>query len=187
METKKVTYEALEGCNIGSVQIENGRLIVVYECATPEAPKFKRGDFLCRGADWIFILDFIDEGGVIFYKALFDVDGKAVFGFNNCGIGCFSYNIRLATPEEKQLLLDKMREQGKDWDGEKVIDWVWKPKMGEAYWCVVFSPLRAERVEWCNDSVDNERLKDNRVFATEDLAQQILTELQELLKNAKKY
>jgi len=186
METKK--YAVPEGCKITSVDFQSG--VIIYECATPEHPKFKRGDFVVIN-DWIAIWrdGFIDKT-----KSVVDIfcnlTGNKMSNSLNVDMRMLltkTANIRLATPEEKQLLLDKMHEQGRDWNGEKVIDWVWKPKMGEPYWCIVFSPLRAERVEWCNDSIDNERLKDNRIFATEALAQQAFTELQTVLKQAKKY
>jgi hypothetical protein len=182
METKKVTYEALEGCNIGSVQIENGRLIVVYECATPEAPKFKTGDFVViEETDRRYYSIGIFGGENVNWLWIYNINANKASGF------VAEDPDRLATPEEKQLLIDKMREQGKDWNGEQVVDWVWRPKIGEPYWCIVFNPLRAEIVEWCNDSVDNERLKDNRVFATEALAKAAFIDLQTVLKNAKKY
>ena len=189
METKKVTYEALEGCNIGSVQIENGRLIVVYECETPEAPKFKRGDFV--------YVENIENGnnGVFIFESKVSTDrlNSICLIYNNilflstAIINPSRYILRYATPEEKQLLLDKMREQAKDWNGENVIDWVWKPKMGDdPYWYINTGGYYRDSC-WSDGEIDNERLKENRVFATEALAKQAFTDLQTLLKNAKKY
>lgn len=50
--------------------------------------------------------------------------------------------IRPATEEEKQTLLDALRKDGKDWDAEnkQIIEYEWKPKNGEEFWfCDDFS------------------------------------------------
>ncbi len=132
MKTKK--YAVPEGCKITSVDLVNG--IVVYECATPE-PKFKGGDFVATkykfGSKYIVIVDRIDNSGLIYFYAYLSDTGSFEIE-NDFGLGRVNEDkefTRLATPEEKQLLLDKMREQGKDWDGEKIVDWVWKPKVSE--------------------------------------------------------
>ena len=46
-----------------------------------------------------------------------------------------SFDLRLATEEEKQWLLDKLHAEGKDWDAEnkRIIEYKWKPKDGEDY------------------------------------------------------
>jgi hypothetical protein len=182
---EKKQYAVPKGCKITSVDFQSG--VIIYECATPEAPKFKRGDFVYCKHDRIG-----NKAILLFDEYIGNDECKTISGIGYRGVFRLSHiyslhSPRLATPEEKQLLLDKMHEVGKDWNGEKIVDWVWKPKVGEPYWCIVFNPLRAERVEWCNDSVDNERLKDNRVFATEALAKAAFIDLQTVLKNAKKY
>ncbi len=193
MSTEKRIYEAPDGCNIGSVQIGNGRLIVVYECETPEAPKFKRGDFLVKeyfGCEsFIVLFDRINENGVIYYNAQYNIKNNTLKIKNDFGIGRIDDNIacsiRIATPEEKQLLLDKMHEQGKDWDGEKIVDWVWRPKVGEPYWVVEFDDVLLS--VWDDDATDTRWLKNNQVFATKKLAKKALSDLQTVLKQAKKY
>ena len=182
METKKVTYEAPEGCTIGSVQIENGRLIVVYECEKPEAPKFKRGDFVVReakpDADTVCSIGIFGgerENWLWIYNDMVNKEAGKVSGSPD----------RLATPEEKQLLLDKMHEQGKYWDGGQIVDWEWSPKMGEPYWVVTADGVAES--QWDNDHVDQKRLRFNQIFSTEALAQAAFTDLQTILKQAKKY
>jgi hypothetical protein len=181
MEQK--TYAVPEGCKITSVDFQSG--VIVYECETPEAPKFKRGDFVyCEhdrtGNEAIFLLDeYIGNGEC---KTIAGIGYKGIF---KLGYVFSLHSPRLATPEEKQLLLDKMHEQGKDWAGGQIVDWEWKPKVGEPYWALSFKGVYEVRFE--GDYADNERLKENRAFATEALAQQAFTDLQTCLKNAKKY
>lgn len=52
-----------------------------------------------------------------------------------------SAKVRYATEEEKQLLFDKMKEQGLKWDAEekKVEKIRWRAKYGEPYWYVTSS------------------------------------------------
>jgi hypothetical protein len=180
------TYAVPEGCKITSVDFQSG--VIVYECNEPEAPKFKRGDFVyCEYAENG------DKAILLFDKYVENDDCKAISGIGYIGIFDLSHiyslhSPRLATPEEKQLLLDKMHEQGKDWDGENVVDWVWKPKMGEPYWYIIVGGKSgAFKDFWDNGEIDNDRLKGGRIFATEPLAKAAFTDLQELLKQAKKY
>lgn len=48
---------------------------------------------------------------------------------------------RPSTEEEKQLLLSKLHEFGKDWDAEKkeIVDWQWEPGLGETFHYPLFS------------------------------------------------
>lgn len=142
--------------------------VIIFEQIEQE---FKRGDFLRRRGDWIFILDFIDEKGVIYYKVLYDIDEKAVLGFNDCGIGCFSYDIRLATPEEKDLLLSKMHEAGKEWDEEKceIVDYRWRAEKGKDYFIV--SSKRTDILKEGGDSIDYELHSIGNYFKTIELAE----------------
>jgi hypothetical protein len=178
---KKQTYTVPEGCKITSVDLKTG--VVIFEC---EEPKFKSGDFLRRRGDWIFILDFIDEEGVIYYKVLYDIDEKAVLGFNDCGIGCFSYDIRLATPEEKSLLLSKMHEAGKEWDEGncKVVDYIWKPKENEAFSYLLSIDIAI--ASYCEE-YHSKLIDTGNYFKTNELAEDALIKRNELLKTLKHY
>jgi len=195
MKTEK--YLTPEGFEIKSVKIEDGELIAEYKCKnkSPEPPKFKRGDFMVleySKSKIISLIDYIESNGLIHYLALYKTKEDEVLVRSDIGLGRVSdgsnsAHIRLAIPEEKQLLLDKMHKVGKDWDGEKVIDWVWKPKMGDGpYWYINTGGYYRDSC-WSDGEIDNERLKENRAFATEALAKSAYQELQTVLKQAKKY
>ena len=67
-------------------------------------PKFKKGDFVIGKDGYlpreVKIVKFVS-------------DGKCHYDSNNC---CSFEYLRYATDREKQLLLDKLHENGKDWD-----------------------------------------------------------------------
>jgi len=80
---------------------------------------------------------------------------------------------RLATPSEKQRLLDAMHKAGKDWDAvnKKVVDYVWKPKTGERYYAP--APIHNEKYVsflWEEDYIDNRRLSEGLVYRTSEEA-----------------
>jgi len=80
---------------------------------------------------------------------------------------------RLATPSEKQFLLDAMHKEGKDWDAvnKKVVDYVWKPKKGEEYY--IPQPASGDLYEkymWSNDDLDNRWHKSGLIYRTKEEA-----------------
>lgn len=80
---------------------------------------------------------------------------------------------RLATPSEKQLLLDAMHKSGKDWDAvnKKVVDYVWRPKMGEPYYLASPSKSALFSYEiWSNDESDVRWLNAGLIYLTKEEA-----------------
>jgi hypothetical protein len=72
----------------------------------------------------------------------------------------FSYNdiIRPLTKSEKQIVIDKLHEQGKDWDAEKmeIIDYQWRAEKGGLYW---YYDAGFEELDYSTELFDNVDLK----------------------------
>ena len=175
---EKQTYTVPEGCKITSVDLEKG--VVVYES---EEPKFKSGDFLAND-HCITIFKGTEEGYERHFASLRKRNKTLTCFSSDSGWGCVRY-FKIATPEEKQLLLDKMHEAGKDWDEEKceVIDYVWEPKIGEECWYLwaYFSFV------WDGGNEDQIRFRENKVFKTESLRRAAEDKIKEVLKEVKHF
>ena len=123
-----------EGCkaqiNVNEVVIEKKE----------KSKDFKRGDILVSHFNDILLVDDYDivEGHLYSFVHV-DRHGKLskepYFQWNEW------HDWRLATEEEKQLLLDKMKEQGLKWNAEeKRVEKIrWRAKYGEQYWYVTSS------------------------------------------------
>lgn len=120
-----------EGCK---AQINGNEVVIEKEGKSKE---FNRGDILASLYNEIILVDDYDfvEG---YLYSFVHVDGSGVlskepyFQWNEC------YDWRPATEEEKQLLFDKMKEQGLRWNDEKkcVEKLRWRAKEGEEYYYV---------------------------------------------------
>ena len=117
-----------EGCK---AQINGNEVVIVKE---EKSKDFKRGDILVSLSNEIILVDDYDfEGGHLYSFVNVDMYGKLYKG------PYFRWNEwhdwRLATEEEKQLLFDKMKEQGLRWNAEeKRVEKIrWRAKKGEAY------------------------------------------------------
>lgn len=153
--------------------------VVVFE---PKTVKFKKGDFV------------ITKDGLIMAIFKESIDGESFCEYFGVGVnGDLTYfdgepfgsieNYRLMTDSEKQILLDKLHENGKDWDAEKceIVDWDWKPKIGECIFglsCVGVSPNT-----WRNFSYQRDALANKMIFKTRELAEAAF----ELIKNSKHF
>lgn len=179
METKQ--YAVPEGCKITSVAIENNNVIVKYECAEPQ---FKKGDFVfgvnSSGKDWIGIFKNGDIDN-------FEYFSRIVSNVLNYNDNSFITIERLATSEEKQLLIDKMRENGKDWDFEKmeVVDYVEMIEVCDKVWYICFNGK--EYIYKCSEIVTKKRNYSAFDFKNEQLAQIACYKLNEVLKTLKHY
>lgn len=154
-----------------TAKIENNT--VIFE---PKTAKFKKGDFVigknhkCMAIfrEYTYAGAFSEYVGVNIFGSLLYGEGRT-FGI--------SEDYRLMTDSEKQTLLDKLHEFGKDWDEEKceIVDWVWKPKSGDlVYYITQFESV--DNITYLSGS-------DIRPFRTRKLAESAL----ELLKQAKHY
>lgn len=148
----------------------------------------KDGDFICFGGDGIGIFkdrEHISHSDYADYRPLYD---KVVL---NEG-GWTMDNLRLATEEEKQFLLSRLHEIGKDWDAEnkKVVDYKWKPKKDEEYYAPGYDPdfipsFIPDVWNWDNDRTDKSWWKRGWVCKTEEECQKLCDRLEEAIGNVK--
>jgi len=91
----------------------------------------KNGDFVVDNDGVVCIYHSTNEsGGIISFVGI----GDHLTTMTDCGWG-YTKNFKPANENQKQTLLDAMHSAGKDWDAvnKKVVDYKWKPKMGESY------------------------------------------------------
>ena len=105
---------------------------VVFEKEEEEVQEFENGDELCS---------FYNDTMVIFKDVNKNVRDYFDSHYNNKDFSdklWHSASFRHATDEEKQLLFDKMKEQGLRWNAEeKRVEKIrWKAEDGERYLCV---------------------------------------------------
>lgn len=127
-----------------TVEVENGVMLI-----TPKAPLSKRGkkekwapkdgDFVTTemGIQVFINKEYLGHNRGYAYFGLNRISGEK---FNN---GVWAYS-RYATEEEKKLFLDKLAEQGLEWDEEKkkLMKVKWTPKDGERFYYPSFSGAR---------------------------------------------
>lgn len=120
-----------EGCR---AQINGNEVVVEKE---EESKDFKRGDVLVSLSNEIILVDDYDfKGGHLYSFVHVDRSGQLskepYFQWNEW------HDWRLATDEEKQLLLDKMKEQGLCWNAEeKRVEKIrWRAEEGKIYYYV---------------------------------------------------
>ena len=117
-----------EGCR---AQINGNEVVIVKE---EKSKDFNRGDILVSLSNEIILVDDYDfKEGHLYSFVHVDLSGQLskepYFQWNEW------HDWRLATEEEKQLLFDKMKEQGLRWNAEeKRVEKIrWRAKKGEAY------------------------------------------------------
>lgn len=100
--------------------------------------KFKDGDILVSVVNGhrnnAFIYESTDKKGFHSYYIGIDVCGQLSFSESSSNRWC-NDDLTYATEEEKQLLFDKMKEQGLQWDaeGKRVEKIRWRAKKGYIY------------------------------------------------------
>ena len=112
-------------------QINGNEVVIVKE---EKSKDFNRGDILVSLSNEIILVDDYDfKGGHLYSFVNVDRSGQLYnepyFQWNEW------HDWRLATEEEKQLLFDKMKEQGLRWNAEeKQVEKIrWRAKKGEPY------------------------------------------------------
>lgn len=94
-------------------------------------------------------------------------------------IGC----LRLATPSEIERFHELMHKYGKDWDAEKkqVVDWQWKPNVGDNYW-YISAKGRIVMYEWNSSPADEKGLEFGNCFPSREEAEAALERVKKALK-----
>lgn len=148
--------------------------------------KFKDGDILVSFVNGerynAFIYKGTDKDG--FHSYYVGVDACKLLSISespSCRWGIS--NLSYATEEEKQLLFDKMKEQGLRWNAEeKRVEKIrWKAGYGKEYYYVGNQGILMEDKEH-GDCVDKNRYKFNNYFRTSEQAKEAAKRVKETLR-----
>lgn len=100
---------------------------------------------------------------------------------------------RLAAPEEKQLLLDKLENAGYQWDEEnkKVVKRRWKPGPRETYYRPLSTgpdpePYLTTTQVWMNYEIDKKTYEKDWLFQTKEECDAFCQKLNEAIQNVKR-
>lgn len=149
-----------------------------------EVQELNDGDFCTvrtPHASWVFIYKSNRSYYSSFCHAIIVVGSKKIEYNNWCDT--LEENTRLATEEEKQLLLDAIHADGKDWDAEnkQIVDCRWKPKIGDAYYYIDCFLDVVDDI-WSDDRMDALVYTNCNCFKTEEEAKKYANKFSEILK-----
>ena len=127
-----------------TIAIPNGCKAIVKGGEIIIEREFQNGDILaCKdglSSTFPFIYKDTDKVGFHMFYVGVDCSGSIQL-LDDANKRWGNYPLRHATEEEKQLLFDKMKEQGLRWNAEeKRVEKIrWRAKYGEEYWYVTSS------------------------------------------------
>lgn len=165
-----------EGCK---AQINGNEVVVEKE---EKSEDFKRGDILVSLSNEIILVDDYDfKEGHLYSFVHVDRSGQLskepYFQWNEW------HDWRLATEEEKQLLFDKMKEQGLKWNAEeKRVEKIrWRAKKGEAYYRLGFGDVVFREID-ARTNTDNMFYNTLNYFRTEEQTREAIKRGRETLR-----
>lgn len=171
-----------EGCN---AQI-NGNEIVIEKEKKEEVQDFKDGDIVILCGQTIkdrhpFIFKREDDGGK--QKFYIGIDFWNILRTFNDDEYYNARQLHHATEEEKQLLFDKMREQGLKWNAEeKRVEKIrWRSKKGENYY-FFDAKLLVRSIDEAYSTFDNEVWDAFNHFRKEEQAEEAAKRVKEVLR-----
>ena len=163
-----------EGCKA----IVNGNEVVVEK----EEKEFKRGDVIVSKMNEILLVDVHSfENRILRSFGHIQQDGIL---FNSSYSSWNEHHTwRLATEEEKQLLFDKMKEQGLKWNAEKkrVEPIMWRAESGKEYYYVGNRGILMVDTE-DGHIADANRYKFGNYFHTKEQAEEAAKRVNETLR-----
>ena len=178
---KKVIYLIL------STKVEintdkNGKSVILYSDNKEEKEsKFKKGECVSfrHGIDY-YSGAIIKKYDDYFYDIFCPIDENFIYHIEE-------YKIERAKLKDVEELNRQMLKIGKKWDGEEIVDIIWKPKEGEEYYYI-----NAEG-ETCGDKydgnikwIDEQRFYFGNCFKTGEEAVLYRDKIKELLTNINK-
>ena len=144
---------------------------IKYSVITIEKkPKFKDGDIFFNNG----VIGIYRNGGgdrIFFHCTL--MDERLFLGENKPSYFGWDEDARLATVEEKQLLFDKLAEQGLRWNAEekKVEKIRWRAEKEGSYFLITPS-LKVVTVEENGHSIDDDIFSVYNYFRTQEQAEE---------------
>lgn len=171
-----------------TIAIPNGCKAIIKDGSVvfEKEQKFKDGDILTC-VDYLdyrcpFIYKGTDRNG--FHKYYIGLDSLSRITLPNCTDAIWGNGtLHHATDEERQLLFDKMREQGLQWNAEeKRVEKIrWTPGVGETYHYVNFYAGVSETKN-VNGHADEELKEVHNQFRTHEQAEEAAAAVRETLK-----
>jgi len=169
-----------------TIAIPDGCKAIVKEGIVTIEKEFKDGDILVAVVNGkrrnAFIYKGSDKNG--FHSYYVGVDACKLLSISespSCRWGIS--NLSYATEEEKQILFDKMKEQGLRWNAEeKRVEKIrWRAEKGKDYY-FVYPDLTAINTNELGFDVDTDRHNAFNYFRTEEQAQQAAERVKETLR-----
>ena len=148
--------------------------VVVFE----KEQEFENGDVLCSAySNTIVIFKEEEKDGSRCFYSHYNTDLSSNKGWTR-------ETFRHATEEEKQLLFDKMKEQGLKWNAEekRVEKLRWRADVGVKYY-FVDSLLDVLYIKECWSSLCNKHYSARNYFRTEEQAEEAAKRIKEVLFN----
>lgn len=147
-----------------------------------ERKKFKRGDVITSLKGEILLVNVHDyDSGLL--RSFVHIEENKEFYQSPYLLWNESHPWRLATDEEKQLLFDKMKEQGLRWNAEeKRVEKIrWRAKYNGVYYFITFNgKIDSENDMYC--ALDNQRYNFGNYFRTRKQAEKAAEAVREALK-----
>lgn len=156
-----------EGCK---ATIKDGS--VVFE------KEFENGDVLCSAySGTMVIFKEKEKDGSRYFYSHYNTDRSSNKDWNSTAF-------RHATEEEKQLLFDKMKEQGLKWNAEekRVEKLRWRADVGVKYY-FINSSLKVMKIEECWSVLCSEHYSASNYFIAKEQAEEAAKRVKETLRN----
>lgn len=171
-----------EGCK---AIVKDGSVVFEKE-DKEEVQEFKDGDVLVSVVNGhrydAFIYENTDEKGFHSYYVGIDVGGQLSFSESLSDRWCKD-DLSYATEEEKQLLFDKMEEQGLKWNAEeKRVEKIrWRVKEGDKYH-YIFSTLEVSDTTYYDNDAHRLRVENYNYFRTQEQTTEAARRVKETLR-----
>ena len=173
----EVTLKAGDSLNIpeGCKAVIKDNVVVFEKEEKEDMQDFKDGDVLHSIYDSV-VLIFNYYTDSTYFSSHYNCSGV---GNNMWRIGCF----RHATEEEKQLLFDKMKEQGLQWNAEeKRVEVIrWRAKKGEYYYHINADGF-ASTIKHTDYITDYYRYNFGNYFRTKEQSKEAARRVKETLR-----
>ena len=180
-----------------SIEVVDGVMVVrpKEEKGNIDLSQFKDGDIITynygvNGISTVAMKGEVDIIGEYFFiKDYFGIDSYKGL-YTGSGYSSVAIDVRHATDEEKKLLLDRLKEEGFEWDEEKkeLVEIKWKPKEGEDY----FSPTLTYSIgfhvdihTWENRCLDNNIYDRGWAFKNIEKCEQLCQKLNQAIEGVK--
>lgn len=161
-----------------TIAIPDGCKATVKDGSVVFEKEFEDGDVLCSAySGTMVIFKEKEKDGSRYFYSHYNTDRSSNKGWNSTAF-------RHATEEEKQLLFDKMKEQGLLWNAEekKVEKIRWRAKKGEEYRFMNTDFTTVCTTE-LGDDIDMNRYVALNYFHTEEQTKEAASRVKETLRN----